>query len=474
MKLQTHICLTMGLAFVIACLLAADLATAQGFPMQPPLMPNGRLARAGGNFFILGGVRYRNINQFEFNVKGHDLRQENPGTVPFGPDSEGDFGRGTGIPGFVDVGSAPDPANIIFYDNGELNPNSPGTRRSQCDDPDAGIVDCGEPDTSFPDPPNPQLGRFLVLDNQANCCGGQVFPYNVGKFVINDPLSQVSNPESIAETDTVTFERVIEDSAIYVADGLLLEDIEFADKVWTPFIELGFQYTNFFSLYYGISWFGLQHGMQKVNNTVGEFRRRVLIDTFPFSSSHGVAWPETQFDSSDTIVNLDANQSYAIWPNSIGKDIYPSRRFEERRNAARPNEQFVETITHRTDFEIYENRFGARSWQPLYGLGSVGAYGGFLFAPITFKTAGTRRTISNGPELEPGTIIEDLAAQKQGTMWAYGAFVGADVRFNYGGFFVGSQTEYRLVTTQKVELLDVETTLDTGGFSVAFDGGIQF
>lgn len=100
MKVHNHIVRTTLLLVVLTFLLLADLADAQRFPTRPRFEPGGRTSLAGGMFYIQGASRWRNIQTFEMNHLAHNIRYEEPGFPPFGPNVDGDFGTPAGKPGY--------------------------------------------------------------------------------------------------------------------------------------------------------------------------------------------------------------------------------------------------------------------------------------------------------------------------------------------------------------------------------------
>ena len=66
MKFRDHISRTLCLGIALACLLLPDLATAQMYVTNPPLLPNGRTPCTWPVFYFDAGVRFKRINNVAF------------------------------------------------------------------------------------------------------------------------------------------------------------------------------------------------------------------------------------------------------------------------------------------------------------------------------------------------------------------------------------------------------------------------
>jgi hypothetical protein len=74
MKLNKDAILRTILLSVSAILLSVGLAAAQEFPLNPPLLPSGRLAGPPVRYFAAGG-KWRNIQTLRFDYKPHGVGQ---------------------------------------------------------------------------------------------------------------------------------------------------------------------------------------------------------------------------------------------------------------------------------------------------------------------------------------------------------------------------------------------------------------
>ncbi len=91
---------------------------------------------------------------------------------------------------------------------------------------------------------------------------------------------------------------------------------------------MGYQWSNYFDVFYGFSWFTASNSMSVTNVIQGQGSRTSIVDTFPFLSDDDSAWPVFAFSSSTTIVNGDPALNYHIAPNSPANGgIFPNRQF---------------------------------------------------------------------------------------------------------------------------------------------------
>ncbi len=391
MKLRKHICTAALLGIALAFISVGTTAVAQG--LQPPFMAPTPPSLTYGVFYFQAGAKYRNVDTFRFDVSGgSNTIVVDPGTIPFGPTTAGPFGVGTGKVGFIGGAS-------WVYDNGALNGNVTPL-------PSVGVGCAGPPpqvcsggNFAWVDSvATPELGRFVTIDGgTGTCCDGLTVPFERGSFSIVDPTTQVNNLASIAGTTTVQFTLALPTSLAFITNTTADINRVFQAAAVGPSLEMGYQWSNYFDVFYGFSWFTTSNSMSLSNVVQGQGSRTSIVDTFPFLSDDTSAWPVFNFNSSNTVVGTTSTFNYHISPNRSGQGILPNRQFSTEPDASIITEDIQESITNIAEFTPLENRFGARSWAPLYGLGRLGATLGTAVIPTYFKITGSRTDIALGP-----------------------------------------------------------------------------
>jgi hypothetical protein len=472
MTLRKHICPVALLVVALTFLCVGSNAFGQA--LQPPFMAPTPPSLAYGVFYFQAGAKYRNLHTFTMNVSGGPSTiVVSPGTIPFGPTTAGDFGVGTGKLGFDGV-TAP---TTWTYDNGSINatPTPPGGALG-CAGPPA-IPDCGPGDAIFVySAIQPELGRFVFISARGGCCAGTSAPGEIGSFSIVDPTTQVNNLESIAGTTKVTFSAAILDSLAYTANTGGLERV-FEGAVVGPSLEMGYQWSNYFDFFYGFSWFTASNSLSVTSVIQGQGSRTTIIDTFPFLSDDTSPWPVFNFNSSISVVGTDPTHNYRIAPNGPGQGIFPNRQFGTQADATVVTEDIQDTITNTAEFTPLENRFGARSWAPLWGLGRFGAILGGAIIPTYYKITGSRTDIALGPPngaVAPGTLLAAQATENKEWRTLYGGFVGADLMLGNTGYFLYGSADYMWANNLSYQLGSVTTIFNPGGFTAGFSAGVQF
>jgi len=501
MKRRGHIYPFICLMTITLSLAAAAVAGAQGFmppppgpvpsvqpyPLEAPFVPappGTRPSLMAGRFYFQGGVKYRSIESLRFNVFGN--RQSliaNPGTVPFGPATAGDFGVGTGKDGFLGG------AGVCWvYDNGQI-----------CGTPDPGgggavAVGCGAALTpAIPvicdnagvdtycacdyvytyDVVTPLVGRRHST-GAGGCCDGLDVASSVGSFSLTDAISQVNNT-NVGNTTAVTLQLALLDSLAFVVDTTPAWNRQTGAKLWSPSFEAGYQISNFFDLFSTFSWFSVSQSTGISNVIVGQGARVAIRDTFPFSSDDFESnWPAFNFNSSSTcIVGAGCFQAYEIAVNSALRGVFPNRTFTTQLDATVPAESIQETVSSRVDINVYETRLGGRSWVPLFGLGRLGVTFGGSFMPAYYKIAQNRNYVSLGPNV-PGQVLFSVSNEFKDWRPHYGVFVGSDLELGNGIYYIQGSIDYTWVNNQTYTLDAVETSFNPGGMSVGAMAGLHF
>jgi hypothetical protein len=473
MKLRKHICTAAVL--VVALTFLSVGSNAFGQALQPPFMAPTPPSLNYGVFYFSAGAKYRNLHTFTMNVSGGPSTiVVNPGTVPFGPTTAGDFGVGTGKPGFLGGG-----ALTWLYDNGRIDatPNPPGMHIISSTGVDCSVTAGLDQVWSY-SVIYPELGRYVTTSNTADSsCAGQAIPLARGSFVIDDPATQVNNLGSIAGTTKVQFTVALADSLSYRANTTAIERV-FEGAVVGPSFEMGYQWSNYFDLFYGFSWFTISNSLSVSNVIQGTGSRTSIVDTFPFLSDDTSPWPVFAFRSSTSVVGTEPAQNYHIAPNSSANGgILPNRQIGTAADASIVAEDIQETITNTAEFTPLENRFGARSWAPLWGIGRIGAILGGAIIPTYYKITGSRTDVALGPDngaVDPGTVLLAQTIENKEWRTLYGGFVGGDLLLGNTGYFLYGSADYMWANNLTYDLGTVTTIFNPGGFTAGMSAGIQF
>jgi hypothetical protein len=493
MKLRKHICTAALLGVALAFISVGTTAVAQG--LQPPFMAPTPPSLMYGVFYFSAGAKYRNLHTFTMNVSGGPSTiVVSPGTIPFGPTTAGDFGEAIGRPGFDGTSGTPT-ANGSFswiYDNGQisgdvipggtLSPPPPNALTPAipltCDDSILGPITCNADFLWTYSVVQPVIGRFIaVFGAGATCCTGNAAE-SQGSFVIDDPTTQVNSLGSMAGTTRVTFQRSLDDSLAFTTNTGGIERV-FQGAVVGPSLEMGYQWSNYFDVFYGFSWFTASNSMSLSSVIPGQGSRTAILDTFPFVSDDDAAWPVSlgAFQSSSSInLGSTAFQNYHLATNSPLQGISPNRQFSSQLDATIPIEIIQETITNTAEFTPLENRFGARSWAPLYGLGRLGAVVGGAIIPTYYKITGSRTDIASGSsgEVDQGQVLVAEVIENKDWRTLYGGFVGGDLLLGNTGYFLYGSADYMWANNLSYQLGTVTTIFNPGGFTAGLSAGVQF
>ena len=469
MKFRNNIRLVALFGVTLTFLSVGTTAVAQG--LQPPFMAPTPPSLTYGVFYFQAGAKYRNVDTFRFDVSGTpNTIVVNPGTIPFGPTTAGAFGVGTGTTGFSGGAGA-----IWIYDNGQVNsavtPDGVAISEPNPTPPPTDIF-CKGPDTVWSySVIQPELGRFQTLGTGG--CAGFTVPQEIGSFSIVDPTTQVNNLASFAGTTAVTFTLALSDSLAFKTNTTPDADRVLQAAVVGPSFEMGYQFSNYFDLFSGFSWFTTSNSITLSDVIQGQGSLTTIIDTFPFVSDDTGAWPLTNFNSSEdgSTANI-----YRIAPDGPAQGVFPTRQFSTEPYAAIPIENIQETISNTAEFTPFESRFGARSWAPLYGLGRIGVTLGTAIIPTYYKISGSSSYIATGSSgtVAPGAVLSAQVRENKDWRTLYGLFVGGDLSLGNTGYFLNASADYMWATALSYELGAVKTTFNPGGFTAGLNAGVQF
>ena len=298
-----------------------------------------------------------------------------------------------------------------------------------------------------------------------------------GVFIVSDPTNQTDNGGDIySGTTTVSWSKRIDGtyggginvatggtdpvialgdpSFVFAPNGAEGPTLEFTNKIWTPYIEVGVTYSTMFDFFLAASCFTLTESFLDTR-PIDPFplQRRVFTDTFQFTSDDVTNTWVFPFSSDIPAgsTNPDTTKSYNVFPAGRGGGIgLPTRTFSEVADPTVSLIQANETLFNRLDLTAIEFKAGGRSWIPLWGLGRLGTMAGGLVTPMPY-TVVARSTVTttadvvdvNGAVVLPaGTTLIDLPVNQWSTAWAFGLFCGVDVEVGNPRFFVKTGLEY--------------------------------
>ncbi len=495
-------------------LVAGNSAMAQPYPMQPAFMSPGISTTRVGMFYFNAGVRYRSIQTARLSREEGYISLGTIGTPPFGPDDGRfpsdpafgtpiPFGTATGITGLQAFPLAPtylpagDPrtSGIWIYQDGQV---------------DASItVNCVSPTCTNTTPPPPtivcpcfvtawpngadMLGRHRVGQPAplGTCCDDNPTTLNVGSFIFFDRITQTDNPNSVSDTKIITWHRAI-DGTYNASTGAASTEVasliagvarfpygpvEFYDKLWCPSFEAGMQFGSYFDVFSGFSFYNTSHAISKTFTSTGIMSRRAFADAFPFfSDQFDTTWPAGHFTSENTIIGTTPAEgifNYQISVDGILEGRYPTRTFYLVGDPSIPGETLQEAISHRSDVNVYEFRFGGRSWIPLYGMGRFGVFAGTLANYVTYNISGSELITGLGPNF-PGQQLYALIQNQSDNTWSFGGFAGTDVEIGFGRWFAKWSAEYSVAQEISYRVLSSDFSFRPSGFQMAISGGIGF
>jgi hypothetical protein len=370
------------------------------------------------------------------------------------------------------------------------------------------------------------LGRFFFYPSPCSgstLCQSQV--YNIGSFQIDDTFGQIDNAFNqtaganaiMNNTTRVSWNRVIDGmynattgaASAEQASRVLLGlgstfHTRFDHKLLGPTLELGFESSSFFAVFFAASFFNFDNNISRSAVVPVAFGRRGFQDTFSFFTDFSTtrSWPSLDFNSSTrnpadprwntqgTIVSCfdratdctgtecpgcagTEEANFRIWPDGVGQGTFPVRAFYEVFPAG-VNDSVEEDITHRLDISIFEGRLGGKSWFPIFGFGRLAFSLGGAYLPIHYTVSGTRNVFSLGPHA-PGVIIDSRIEVLDGWwLWNFGGFAAAEVELQIGSFLARLGAEYVLSYSQTVKVLEVNTTINPGGLGALATVGFAF
>jgi hypothetical protein len=242
---------------------AQQMVPGQYAPIPSPGVPVP--VQTLGWYYVNFGARYKTLQKVSF-LKS---KTENPGySVPFGPSVSGFFGTGGNTPGYPanPTGLATDDPNVSGlwnYDDGSINPNSPGIYPG---------------DRAYSLSNTSQLGIYVLGTTN----------YNVGSFLVSN-ASQF-NGSTFSGSNQVSYTKTFDSTATNQLDSGGFSEMNFTYDLWSPFIEMGLQVTRNFQLYYAISAYNFSNSFHKnIPSTFYPTTGNSFTDTYQFSSDNAAS-----------------------------------------------------------------------------------------------------------------------------------------------------------------------------------------
>ncbi len=169
------------------------------------------------------------------------------------------------------------------------------------------------------------------------------------------------------------------------------------------------------------------------------------------------------------------NVNQQIVPDGYGVSGFPNRQFYEApdgKGASNlPVVLVTETVVCRTDATVYENRFGVRSWTPLYGMGRFGVTLGPLVDFIYYRASQSARDAYSGGV----THVDEFDTLSEGWLVSYGIFTAADVEIDWNNYFFKTNAQYSLSEEKQLHNSPYTwTNLNVSGFSSILAAGVRF
>ncbi|MDQ7785190.1 MAG: hypothetical protein RDU20_20055 [Desulfomonilaceae bacterium] len=475
MKLRAKIVPVVCILIGLPALFAGSSAMAQMYPQPPILAPYGPTMNLGV-FSLSAGVKYRDLQTVRFQLNPHTTEQIIvQGTVPFGPEQPGivyyPYSLADGLPDPLD----PDPAlsGNWDYDNGYVRAANPGVNPVDPLDPTLPV------DSAF-GPPIRGLGWYNGSQNSA------------GSFRVEDPGNQVDG-NTYATTTRITYSRALDgrepdyETASLGYRGLFnpSREIEFTNRILTPYFEAGYRASSFFNFMFGFSWFTVNQTYQTVLAGQGYVSRRIFLDSFFFRSTQPDPWVTGGFSSAFIANTSSENPNpidyyFHLYPAGTGTAMnLPTRTFSTAIDPAIPAFAVEETLYNKLDFTALEFKFGGRSWYPLYGMGEIGTSAGFLWTPMPY-TVTTRSTVVAAEDSPDAGVVAGQTLTQTGyyrnDVWRsnFGLFIGGDVRLGWGRWYVESNLGYDIYLTDATCGDIVENVVNLSGVNATFTAGTYF
>ncbi len=454
------------LSLIPALLLVHAPVLGQQYGPEGPPFPGPPPPEFVGSFYLHSGVKFRVLKTVRFDrIPGHGAESRNLGTPAFGPNTDGE----------------------IFF------PPTGGVTWTYSD----GVVDA-----LLPAPWTAALA--LAVAGSTTLDPGGLGHYGVAGFDLGSFLMRPWHPLASSTTDVAATTQIQFSGALNIpsawtaapsqiaANGTLeAEPVVFDPQLWTPYIEIGYQYSPSFDFLISASWFNIAETDVDNRPTIVRWSERRFIDTYQFRTTlpAGITWAG-EFGASaggqwSSATPPNAAQDYFIYPVGIDRvaNTRPTRRFQE--NVLASDLPGTELLATKLTVDVIELKMGVRNWYPIWGLGRSGMSLGGIFAPMPYTVESTALVTVDptAPALtDPDTGLPITVAgfqfaasdRKRDIRWGFGGFVGADLQLSAGPMFILTAAEYNWYIEQKFHDFSTVTVVDPSGYVLTLAGGFRF
>ena len=449
--------------------IAASMADAQQWglpyteaPFTPQMMSSGR-------WYIAGGARWRQGQKVSF-----DKTTDSGGySVPFGPR----------VPGTFSFTRASNNSGTWIYDDGSIDPNNPQRNLQQSQT----FIVGGNTITLQTNPGDSAWTNSSSL-------GAQVFQwtdpttatpywdyYNVGSFSV-DNINQfsplIATPPSPLPTfdnaTSVSYNLAFNPQGPTVTDGGF-GSLAFDNSFWCPYVEIGFWSGDVISIAYSFSGFSFSNSFQKNIPATFYGVANGLTDSYIFSSigfnpDGTPATPNiTQIYEPFSSIRISApstsvQYSYSINPLS-GARVFTDNGVEV------PALPVTENLSVGLNANCYENRLAVLlmgRFLPPYELGiSLGPVATLVHSTLNYQN------IILHPDNPDIVLLTNIGSSVK-DQWCFGAFGSLDLRVSLRNTFFGCSFDIVSYLSTKHGLDDIQSTINPGGSSLSFGGGVRF
>jgi len=251
--------------------------------------------------------------------------------------------------------------------------------------------------------------------------------------------------------------------------------LSFDNSFWCPYVEIGFWSGDVLSIAYSFSAFSFSNSFQKNIPATYYPVANSLIDSYNFSSigfnANGTpAIPNTTpiyapFTSIRIGDSTSVQYSYLINPLSGNRQFYDN-------GVLVSPVPVTENLSVSLNANCYENRLAFLIMGPIlrrYELGmSLGPVATLVHSTLNYQNIILDLNNNVLPPVFPniGSNVKD--------QWTFGAFGSLDLRVSLSNTFFGCSIDYVSYLSTKHGLNDIQGTINPGGSSIGFGGGIKF
>ncbi len=456
--------------------IAASMADAQQWglpyteaPFTPQMMSSGR-------WYIAGGARWRQGQKVSF-----DKTTDSGGySVPFGPR----------VPGTFSFTRASNNSGTWIYDDGSIDPNNPQRNLQQSQT----FIVGGNTITLQTNPGDSAWTNSSSL-------GAQVFQwtdpttatphwdyYNVGSFSVQNitqfaPLTPPLPLATFGNATSVSYNLAFNPQGPTVTDGGL--SLAFDNSFWCPYVEIGFWSGDVISIAYSFSGFSFSNSFQKNIPATFYGVANSLTDSYRFSSI-GFNPDGTPAPSNDRLITADFVPNFSsirIGSSSgVNNQLYSyslnplsgARVFWDDTNGPRvevPALPVTENLSVGLNANCYENRLAVLlmgRFLPPYELGiSLGPVATLVHSTLNYQN------IVLDPNNPDNVLLTNIGSSVK-DQWSFGAFGSLDLRVSLRNTFFGCSFDIVSYLSTKHGLDDIQSTINPGGSSLSFGGGVRF